>query len=298
MRTRCARFLRAIEDEVGSVLGDTGTVRVLEEPWELEGKGYLRVVLDYHSNRAINEIMGLIAPLVVQALWRAAHAGGDWRFFEWTPIEIEWPNIAIITLICGKALRPMYSSVPIATLFASSEMPEVQLHHWVPKIVDEDDFATSGLDVWRNPVLTTVLTAFSRIQDFVTTIGQIDDAFGTASDESFPESAIERLSKVVEVQFRLTRTFAVRSTNDALGVLRTSSFPESEAWHRQLIECSTTILMSLEEHKEIELSPDECVSWDERVSDAHVELQSLISCIADRVTRGSIGQPSKPFPSN
>jgi hypothetical protein len=265
------QFLDELVVEINAVLEDARSVTVQNEPWELDEIPYLCIVCDHSDVATVAEA----APRVVEAIWRAAHGGG-WRPFEWQPFVVEWPRIAIVHLIQGRALQPACATLSTEVILATEATFEVKLHHYTALPVATDVFTDRGFKLWDNPLLRATVALNESITAFVLTnlrfypLAQLIIENSIAEDPA--DVALQSFSQELTEHLNAAR----QSYEELALLLRTVKTPQSEEWETELQRLCTIRLMSVDSDADVTIDIDSFGVWVEQVEETAIEYDGLM----------------------
>jgi len=268
---RKAQFLRNLATEIDSALKGDGVTIVKDAPWRLDGKPHLCVA----CNHASFEGFGTRLPNVVTAMWRAAQSGG-WREFEWKPLEIEWPRIAIVNMVRGKALLPAYSTILTASLFTTSGTFEVKPFHYIAMPTSAETFASSGLSVWESPLLRTVITLQGHLLAFGITHSRFYNLAKLILDQNLKQADTDRILARFSSEVRIVLSVAQRSYTDAVQILLSSSSPNKVKWLAEVKRLCSLLLFELDEDAAVTLNLETFATWIGDFQTTNNQFQQLI----------------------
>ncbi|WP_404309845.1 hypothetical protein [Neorhodopirellula lusitana] len=269
---RRSEFLKALEIEVASELEQGSSLQIVAEPWLIGGTSHLRVVCDHHEIVSADDVVRR----VTHAIWRACHSA-EWQAFEWIPLTIEWPKIAIVHLVQGRALDSVCATISTNALFSTEETFEPQLHHMIPTPVDADEFAAGGFNCWEGPLLRAVQSMNREVTEFVTTYMRFHEILTMIVDcEPDDEKTDDILSRYsIQLSSVLTEArHAFASLDLMLEMIDSSVSGDLRARLREL--CSVRIV-SLAPEADIHVDIDSFGEWVNDVEESSPEFESLLT---------------------
>ncbi len=274
MARRRRQFLDALVTEIGVVLADAGSVMVRDEPWEVDDTPHLCVICDHTSLAAINQT----SPKVVEAIWRAAQTGG-WRPQEWRPIVVEWPKVAVVHLLQGRALQPACVTLSTSLLFVTEISFDVRLHHYVALPMSATTFVAAGFELWDRPLIRAVMALHQHMTAFALTntrfwpLAQliVDNSLGEDSVKLVLDRFSQELSSLLEI--------AQRCFADVAALLETIGADESDRWKNELRRLCTIRLLSLDPNSPATINLDMFPEWLEQVANTTSEYDLLIATL-------------------
>jgi hypothetical protein len=276
---RRSRFLRSLDTEIAQILTDRGTIEVLEGSRLINRVPHLCIACDYKGLQAMEECSREIPA----AIWRASQSGG-WRSLEWKPLEIEWPRIAVISLIRGKAAAPACASLTSSVFFGTPSGFETQLHHYVRLPVDQSEFLALGYELWDSPLLRATYALMAGVQAFVMTnmrfcrLAEIIDQHGLSEEDQ------SRVLRNFGNELSEVLTTAQRSYSQLFEVLRVTRYRRSEEWIERLRAICQHLLIELEIDKPVSINPRSFLEWIGYSSESNSALHLVASEIMDFVT--------------
>lgn len=273
---RRSQFLQCVRDETSAVAGDSAAVCVREAPWMIDGTPSLCITLDYSSLEPIE----VTTPRILQAVWRAAQAGG-WRDLEWKPIEIEWPKIAVVALVRGKALAPACAQLSTATAFCPSDTFEVKAHHHFTLPVEREDFERGGFDLWKSPLLRAAIALQDSVLAFVVANMRFHPLARLVHEQHLGPHQIERIQTKLAVEMTAVLTDAQRCYSQLARILRTAANEVQRRWTRELLEICEALLFAVEGDSPISIDLESFAAWGEKLE---VKLAQFRKLTGDIVT--------------
>jgi hypothetical protein len=269
---RKTQFIKILATEISSALNGTGTVQVKQTPWFLNDVPHLCIACDHESPEGFDTKL----PNIVTAIWRATQSGG-WRELEWKPLEIEWPRVALINLVRGKALLPSFASISTASLFLESETFKVQPFHYMATLVSAEAFANTGFGVWESPLLRSAIDLQAKVLAFVVTYSRFYRLAELIFDQGLEPADADRILQRFSAEMRIILTAAQRSYAGAVQILTSSCSPAKAQWMGELKRLCSLLLFELDEEASVTLTLESFVSWTEGVQSANEQFQRLIT---------------------
>ena len=269
---RRANFLQSLNAEVNAALGDSGTATVREAQWILHDTPHLCIVCDYHGIASIEATL----PNAIKAVWRAAQAGG-WRPLEWKPLEVEWPKIALINLVCGKALLPACATVSTAVFFATSEGFEVKPHHYMALPIRPEDFTRGGFTVCESPLLRAFLALQGDLLAFALTNARFFQLATLILEKRLDKDDADRTLAEFSGELRTVLTVAQRSYAEAVQILETVVSQDKGRWMGELRRLCQFLLFDLDVDSTVTIDSETFASWTEGLKAVNGEFQKLTS---------------------
>ena len=248
------------------------TAIVRKTPWVVAGTPHLCIVCDYHNLKAIEAT----SPHVVEAIWRAAQSG-RWRALEWKPLEIEWPKIAVVNLVAGKALLPACAAVSTLTFLATSQTFEAKLHHYAALPVTPEDFARGGFQLWGSPLLRGVLTLQGDVVAFTMTNVRFYQLANLVLEQDLEQGDADRILDKFSLELVTVLTVAQRSYSRVMQILETAVGESKDRWMKEFPRICQILLLDVDENSCISLNLDTFCSWMNGLPSATDEFQKLIS---------------------
>jgi hypothetical protein len=268
---RKAQFLRNLKSEINSELNGSGTAIVKDTTWFLDDRPHLCIACDHASLEGFDTRI----PNIVTAIWRAAQSGG-WREFEWKPLEVEWPRIALVNLVRGKALLPAFSTVLTSSLFVTTDSFEVRPHHYTAVPVGADTFASSGFAVWESPLARTAIALQGNLLAFVVTHFRFYNLAKLILDQKLEQTDTNRILARFSTEMRIVLTTAQRSYADAAQILTSSGALAKMKWLEELECLCSLLLFKLDEDAAITLTLETFTTWMENFKTTNEKFQRLI----------------------
>lgn len=256
-------------------MAESGTAIVRDIPWYLDGLPHLCVACDHRTFEGLEARL----PNVVTAMWRAAQSGG-WRELEWKPIEIEWPRIALVNLVRGKALLPAHSTISTASLFAPSDSFRVQAHHYTAVPVSSEAFASSGFTVWDSPLLRAAVSLEGNLLAFAVTYCRFYHLAILILEQNLEQTDTDRVLARFSSEMGTVLTVAQRSYASAVQILKSSSFRDKQKWIDELNRVCSMLLVEVDEHASMLVTLDTFTKWIKHLETVTGQFRSLIREIA------------------
>lgn len=145
-------FLDALQKETAEEMAPDGEVRVLPVLGN-DQRPRLWVVCNHTDLRSVEARR---KPLL-RAIWRAAQAP-RWRSMEWAPLLIEWPELAVVHQVRGRAVVATCTRVNMLVMFSTAEEFEIKPHDLFDTPIPETELAVAGIRCWEIPMLKAVVT--------------------------------------------------------------------------------------------------------------------------------------------
>ena len=272
IENRKSLFIQSIQTELNVTLGNSGSATVQETPWVIDGTPHLCIVIDYYRFETDEPN----APRLVEAIWRAAQVGG-WRELEWMPLEFEWPKIALVNLVDGKALLPACATFSTGVLFATSEAFEVKFHHHVQLPVTTEDFTFGGFRIWESPLIRAVLILQGHLVEFTITNIRFYELATLVLEQKIEQDDVDRILDNFSRELLNVLTVAQRSYSLLIHILETVANENKEYWTREFRRICHFLLFDLDENSTVSLNLDTFSLWLNGLHDANSEFQSLTS---------------------
>ena len=267
-------FLDALNTEISSVLDHAGSVTVRNEPWVIDEIPHLCIICDHRDIGTIEDT----APRIVEAIWRAAQTGG-WRPLEWQPFVIEWPKIAIVHLVRGRALQSAFATFFTKVVFVTETEFEVKPHHYIALPVATDFFTESGFALWDSPLLRATLA----LHEWVTAFGLTNMRFYPLAELIIEKSIEEDSANLMLERFFQELTTVLNAAQESYSqldlLLDTINTSESEQWMTELHRLCTIRLMSVDSHADVAIDIDNFTVWLEQVEATATEYDVLMTAL-------------------
>jgi hypothetical protein len=279
---RRARFVRSLETEISRVLGARGTVKVLEGTRLVNRTPHLCIVCDYSSRCSMEDC----AREIPAAIWRASQDGG-WQSLEWKPLEIEWPNVAVVSVIRGKATSPACARISTGIFFGTPSGFETRPSQYTRLSMDKDEFLGLGLELWDSPLLRAAQGLIAGIGGFAVTnlsffkLAEIIHQYGLGGEDQ------SRILRPFGYELGKVLTVAQQSYAQLLEVLAVSNNSQKEAWARRLEAPCQALLMELEIDRTVSLNLESFTQWAGSATEANRSMTAVVSEILDFVV-GSV----------
>lgn len=234
-----SQFLRQVAVELEGVLGK-GAVEVREAPWILEGEPHLQVTCNHSCFASLESN----APLIVQALWRASQFK-PWRNFEWVPLVVEWPKIAVSHLFRGKAIAPACVILNSNVLFASEGTFAVQQHHLQALSAPRSEFLSTGISLWEHPLLERIFALHHGLLSFGVTVIRLCEYLGLAEEKRFELCDVERMLPRYSKELNLVWHEAQAEFEQAVNTLNTCEFAQAPIWRIKVEDVCSRLLFRI-----------------------------------------------------
>jgi hypothetical protein len=267
-------FLTALRSEVGNVIGGEGAVEVLSEPVNIDRIPHLCITCNHRNCEAIEAT----APRVVEAIWRAAHTK-SWRPLEWTPLIIEWPKIAVVHLVRGRALMPACSALHSNVIFATDAEFEVKLYHYMALPMSEDDFTRAGLRLWNGPLLRSTMLLSTNVAAFVLTNLRFYSLATLVVKYSLGANALAFATEHFSKELNKLLNAARESYSQLLLILNTVEDVRAVKWKADLARLCALRLMAIDSAANVEINPESFGPWMDQVENSASEFNELIAAL-------------------
>lgn len=274
MARRRRQFLDALVAEIGAVLADAGSAMVRDEPWEFDDTPHLCVICDHTSLAAINQT----SPKVVEAIWRAAQTVA-WLPQEWRPLVVEWPKIAVVHLVQGRALQPACATLSTSVLFATETSFDVRLHHYVALPMSATTFVAAGFELWDRPLIRAVMALHQHMTAFALTNTRFGPLAQLIIDNSLGEDSVKLVFDRFSLELSSLLVIAQRCYADVAALLETIRAAESVRWGEDLRRLCTIRLLSLDPNSPATIDLDMFSGWLEQVENTAGEYDLLIATL-------------------
>ena len=255
---RRSRFIHSLEEEVKGTLGDHGTVFVRQTPWIINEVPHLCVVSDYRDIRSIETTV----PRVVEAVWRASQAGG-WRDLEWKPLEIEWPKIALMNLVRGKAVSRSCATISTMVLFSTPDAFEVELHHYFALPLKLEDFDSGGFELYESPLLRAISSLQGTTLAFAMMTTSLVQVLKLVADSQLAECDAGLIFARFGHELELALTTARQSYLETTQILDTVPPQHKERWKKDLRQICQSLLFGVDDGSFVSLNLQTFYAWAE-----------------------------------
>jgi hypothetical protein len=269
---RKAHFLQTLRTEINSALEGAATVVVRETPWCFDGAPHLCIACDHRSVEGIESRL----PNIVAALWRAAQAGG-WRALEWKPLEVEWPQIALVNLVRGKALMPACATISTALFFVESERFEVKPLHYTAAPMNPEAFAAGGFSVWESPLLRAAVALQGNVVAFVVTNARFYQLAKLIFEQGLEQVDTDRILARFSSELRTVLRVAQRSYAEMVQILAATDSQDKARWAEGLRLVCRSLLFEVDEDATVSLTLETFLSWMEEFQNVSVRFKKTIS---------------------
>jgi hypothetical protein len=271
-------YLRKLASEIESVLG-RGLVQVAEEPWILDGEAHLQVTCNHSCFASLESN----SPLIVEALWRASQFR-SWRNFEWVPLVVEWPTVAVAHLFRGKAIAPACVLVDLKTLFVSEDKFTPQQHHLMAISAPRADFLATGILLWEHPLLEQLLALHGSILAFGTSVIRLCEYLALAEEKRIDLGDVERILPRFSKELNLVWHDALAAFDVAINTLGTGEFTQSSRWREMLEEACSKLLFKTNPTESLLLNIDDVLNWTNSSAENFGAFNRVIGDVLDGAT--------------
>lgn len=271
-----ARFLQSLVTEIEGVLG-VGSVSLGQSSWFLDGEPHLRIVCNHCSAASLNEN----GSNVVLAIWRACRFK-QWRNMEWQPLVIEWPKLAVIHVLNGKALMPACVRLTTMVLCATEEDFQLQQHHLQALPVDAAQFAMSGIPVVDNPFLERIFSFQAAVMAFCLTVPRYFEVLEMGLTHDLLEADIERILLRYARELALIRHHAQTELELLQNALAACSFSQATTWSKKLQGICKKLLPPIDSNQSLSLPHTDYEGWS---TDFVLEFQQMQNLMEDMLSK-------------
>lgn len=268
-------FLQSLETEIEGVLG-TGSVSLGNSPWVLDGEPHLRIVCSHRSVASLNE-NGVGVAL---SIWRACRLR-QWRNMEWQPLVIEWPKLAVVHVLNGKALMPACVRLTTMVLCVTDENFEPQQHHLLALPVDADQFASSGIPLIDNPLIERLFAFQGAVIAFCFTVPRYFEMLEMGLKHDIQEANIERMLPRYSKELTLVWQQAQTEFGFLLNALAACAFPQVWTWKEHLRGICEKLLFTANMDTSPLLTHQDFEAWSTVFES---ELQQMHALVADMLS--------------
>lgn len=278
-------FLRHLREEVGSIMAVSGTARVMEDSYIIDGKTSLVIVCDHNFVDTIEPLR----PKVVLAIWRAAQAPG-WRNQEWQPLIIEWPHIFVTHTLQGKALFAGGASLTSLVFFATEADFEVQGHHLFQFPIGNSEYALLGISIWEAPLLPAVLNLQGAFLTFVFTLSRFYGLMKVALEYNLTDENLQQHLDTFSQEVSMLRRNSLQAFEDVLALLRILPDAE-EPTVKEIIPrmeqlCNRCLIVDLEANTTPTITCEVFAEWAMHIEEDMHETNSLFTSLLKRAVEG------------
>lgn len=205
----------------------------------------------------------------------------QWRDMEWQPLVIEWPKLAVVHVLNGKALMPRCVRLTTMVLCATDEDFEPQQHHLVALPVDAEQFASSGIPLIENPLIERLFAFQGAVIAFCFTIPRYFEILEMSRKHDIQEADIERMLPRYCKELTLVWQQAQTELELLLNALAACEFPQVPTWNDGLCGVCEKILFTVNQDKSLSLTHEDFEAWS-TVFDS--ELQQMHALVADMLS--------------
>jgi hypothetical protein len=283
-----AAFLRSLVAEIEGVLG-SGSVSLGTSPWVLDDEPHLRIACNHRSVASLNES----GARVVVAIWKACRFK-QWRNMEWQPLVIEWPKLAVVHVLSGKALQTACIRLSTMVLCATDEDFVPQQHHLWATPVEPAQFASLGIPLMDNPLIERLFTLQGAVIAFCITVPRYFELLEMCRQHDIQEADIERMlprySKELTIVWQETLTELELLQN----ALMACGFSQVNKWNETLRCICEKLLFSVSPTQSLSLTPDDFEAWSTTFES---EIQMLHGLVAEILSVLISQAPSESSPT-
>lgn len=265
-------FLQRLVTEIEGVLGK-GSVSLGNSPWILDDEPHLRIVCNHHS---IASLDGSGASVVL-AIWRACRFK-QWRNMEWQPLAIEWPKLAVVHTVNGKALQPACVRLTTKVFCATAEQFEPQQHHLWASPVDAKQFSSSAIPLTDNPLVERILTFQGAVVAFYLTVPRFFEMLEMRQKHEINKDDFEQILPRYAEELTLVWHQAQTELGSLQNALTMCGVPQAPAWNVGLRSVCEGLLFTAGPTESISLTPWDFDAWNDRFA---FESQKLHALVAD-----------------
>lgn len=268
------QFLDALVVEIGAVLADAGSAKVRDQPWEFDDTPHLCVICDHTSLATINQT----SPKVVEAIWRATQTRA-WLPQEWRPLVVEWPKIAVVHLVQGRALQPACATLFTSVLFGTEISFDVELHHYVALPMSATTFVAAGFELWDRPLIRALMALHQHMTAFTLTNTRFWPLAQFITDNSLGEDSVKLALDRFSQELSSLLEIAQRCFADVAALLETIGADESDRWKSELRRLCTIRLLSIDPNRPATINLDMFPEWIEEVENTASEYDLLMTTL-------------------
>lgn len=264
-------FLKSLRLEIEDVLG-TCSVSMNDLPWILNGEPHLRIVCNHRSMASLNENVAK----VVHAICRACRFK-QWRNMEWQPLVIEWPTLAVVHVLNGKALMPACVRLTTMALFAVDEDFEPQQHHLLALPVDAVQFESSGIPLTDNPMVEKLVAFQGAVMAFCLTVPRYFEMLEMGLKHDMLDADIERMLPRYSKELTLVWHHALTELELLRNALATSASPEMLRCNESLGDVCDKLLFAANPEKSLSLAHEDFENWSTTVESELLKMNVLVT---------------------
>lgn len=264
-------FLAALVAEVSGALGASCSVEVRQEPWMLDETPHLCLICDHESAGT----MAAASAKVVEGIWRAAHRFA-WQPGEWRPLVVEWPKIAVVHLLRGRALQAACARLSTEVIFATDSSFEVKPHHLLGMPVDNERFREAGFLLWDSPLLRATWALHNDMTAFILFNTQFYSLVRLTIERALGGEARDWVLARFSQELTALWNAARRSYARVAVLLDTISGPDVETWKAEVERLCAIRLLSVDPDVDVTIDLDSFVSWMEGVESTQGEYENLL----------------------
>ncbi|HSH92747.1 MAG TPA: hypothetical protein VK968_01230, partial [Roseimicrobium sp.] len=281
-------FLKSLMREIEDVLGP-GSVSISDSPWVVDGKPNLRIVCNHHSVASLNDNKAG----VVLAIWRACRFK-QWRNMEWQPLAIEWPQLATVHLLNGKALIPACVQLSTMVLCSTDEGFVPQQHHLLELPVDSEQFGASGIQMINNPLVERLIGFQGALVAFCLTVPRFFEMLELSRTHDLQVSDIEQMIRPYARELTLVWHEAQTQLEFLRNALTACGFPQVLTWSDGLRSICEKLLFAATPDKSLTLTDDDFEAWNGAFES---EFQQMTTLVGDMLSTLLFQEPPQLRPA-
>ncbi|GAB5562274.1 MAG: hypothetical protein SynsKO_39210 [Synoicihabitans sp.] len=272
-----ADFLRNLVSEIEGVLGDS-SVSLGCSPWILDDEPHLRIICNHLSVNSLNENRASVALAI-----RKACRFRKWQNMEWQPLVIEWPKLAVVHVLNGRALLPECVRLTSMTLFAMDQNSVPQQDHTLALPVDSQQFVSSGIPLTNNPLVERIFAFQGALVAFCITVPRFFELLEIVGKHDFQEADLERIVPRYSDELTLVWHQAQTEFEFLLNALTACGFSQASDWNERLHSICGKLLFAVSPDKSLTLTSDDFEDWSTRFES---EFQRMNTLVADVLSTG------------
>jgi hypothetical protein len=254
------QFLDEIGRHVSDALEPNAAVRVGSDPHFIEGVPCLVVISDHSVLSSLNDAK----PAVVQAIWRAAQAGG-WRRLEWVPLVVRWQNILVVHTFRGRALLPAGVKLSSLVLFSREEF-QATPHDVIDLPIPRGDFDAMEIPIWELPLIRSAAAWQGDLMAFALTAIRFYPMLEIVVEHAIPEDSLRDSLATFSAELTMLRNTARERCEDLVTLLKpllgnAELGDRASGWIAIVLRVSDDVLFCLAPSGSTTIDPNVFTRW-------------------------------------
>jgi len=276
-RKKQLEFASTIENRIKTSLDERVKVHVQKErPWIINGVSHLCIVCDHSEIRSIEEQKGLILKSIHLAL-----KSFNWLPLEWKPVEVEWPEIALVELVSGKLLQASITRISTLSFFVAENSLETDTFYYSPTPQDVKTLNSAGFFVWENPLLRQAFELQVSSLDFTFAFLKFQHLAGMITEENLEQDDIEEIFVKFNQEFNILWEVAKRCYANLSESLVAANLRNLDSWNNIIKECCEALFFDVDPTAQVNITLNDYENWAKAAESASEKLRKVLFEIID-----------------